>query len=486
MELKYLAGIALATLAFASCDDNTDGIGTSVVNNMDHLEVSADTFTVASRSIIVDSVLSRNTIGYLGKIRDPETGAYITGDYMTQFHTLEDYTFPSEDSIVNRINGKFIADSCEIRLFYTDFYGDSLNPMKLKTYELDHPMLENKNYYSNFDPMSQGYVRTDGKGIQEDKMYTLTDLNTDKSSRESSDYTPNIVIPLNKEYTDKNGKKYHNYGTYIMQMYYDHPEYFKNSYQFIKNVVPGFYFKYQSGLGSMAYVSNSQLNIYFKYHTLNDSQRDTVYVGTTSFSGTEEVLQHTKVTNDGNTIQRLAADKTCTYLKTPAGIFTELTLPVNEICNGHENDSINIAKVTLTRLNSESQSIYNLDIPQTIMMIPRDSLYSFFENAELPNNKNSYLAAYSSTGNTYTFANISGMISAMNKSDKTSPNWNKVVIIPVTATYTTSSSSSYYGTSSKVLTKVVHDMSLTSTKLVGGSGNPNDPIQISVIYSKYK
>lgn len=40
MELKYLAGIALATLAFASCDDNTDGIGTSVVNNMDHLEVS--------------------------------------------------------------------------------------------------------------------------------------------------------------------------------------------------------------------------------------------------------------------------------------------------------------------------------------------------------------------------------------------------------------------------------------------------------------
>ena len=78
------------------------------------------------------------------------------------------------------------------------------------------------------------------------------------------------------------------------------------------------------------------------------------------------------------------------------------------------------------------------------------------------------------------------MISSMNKSDKTSPNWNKVVIIPVTTTYTTSSSSSYYGTSSKVLTKVVHDMSLTSTKLVGGSENPNDPIQICIIYSKYK
>ena len=161
MKFKFFAGLALATLAFASCDDNTDGIGTSVVNNMDHLEVSTDTFTVASRSIIVDSVLSRNTIGYLGKIRDPETGAYITGDYMTQFHTLEDYKFPSKDSIVNKINGKFIADSCEIRLFYTNFYGDSLNPMKLKAYELDHPMLENTNYYSNFDPIRRQDVYAD-------------------------------------------------------------------------------------------------------------------------------------------------------------------------------------------------------------------------------------------------------------------------------------------------------------------------------------
>jgi hypothetical protein len=32
---------------------------------------------------------------------------------------------------------------------------------------------------------------------------------------------------------------------------------------------------------------------------------------------------------------------------------------------------------------------------------------------------------------------------------------------------------------------IEHDMSLTSTRLVGGPDNPNDPVQISVVYAKF-
>ena len=152
MKLKFLVCVALATLIFASCDDNTDGIGISLVDNMDHLEISTDTFTVTTRSIIADSVLSRNTTAYLGKIRDPETGAYITGNSMIQFHTLEDYSFPNADSIKSKLDGLVVADSCEIRLYYTDFYGDSLSAMKMTAYEMEKPM-EDGNFYSNFDPV---------------------------------------------------------------------------------------------------------------------------------------------------------------------------------------------------------------------------------------------------------------------------------------------------------------------------------------------
>lgn len=475
----YTVIAIMSCITIASCDDTTDSIGNSLTDNMDMLKVTTDTFNVATRSIVADSVLSRSTTGYLGKIRDIETGNYITGDFMAQFSTLENYKLPEKDSIVSLQDGEVIADSCSIRLFYTDYYGDSLATMNITAYEMNEPMKEGVKYYSNFDPIAEGLIRNDGMKVN--KTYTLTDLSiSDEDRADESSYTPNIKINLNKPYTDKNGVTYNNYGTYIMRMYYEDPDRFKNSYNFIHEVCPGFYFKTNDGIGSMAYITVSQLNIYFRY--LNDS----TYVGTTSFSATEEVLQTTNISNDKQNIADLANDNTCTYLKTPAGIFTEITLPVEEITENHSNDTINTAKISLTRINNNTHDEYSLSAPSTLLMIPKDSLYTFFENGDNVDYKKSFIATYSSSTNQYTFNNISGMITYMADIKKKGlaensnwlnehPDWNRVVVIPVSVTTNSSSQ----------IVKIVHDMSLTSTKLVGGSENPYEPIKINVIYSKF-
>lgn len=475
----YTVIAIMSCITIASCDDTTDSIGNSLTDNMDMLKVTTDTFNVATRSIVADSVLSRSTTGYLGKIRDIETGNYITGDFMAQFSILENYKLPEKDSIVSLQDGEVIADSCSIRLFYTDYYGDSLATMNITAYEMNEPMKEGVKYYSNFDPIAEGLIRNDGMKVN--KTYTLTDLSiSDEDRADESSYTPNIKINLNKPYTDKNGVTYNNYGTYIMRMYYEDPDRFKNSYNFIHEVCPGFYFKTNDGIGSMAYITVSQLNIYFRY--LNDS----TYVGTTSFSATEEVLQTTNISNDKQNIADLANDNTCTYLKTPAGIFTEITLPVDEITENHSNDTINTAKISLTRINNNTHDEYSLSAPSTLLMIPKDSLYTFFENGDNVDYKKSFIATYSSSTNQYTFNNISGMITYMADIKKKGlaensnwlnehPDWNRVVVIPVSVTTNSSSQ----------IVKIVHDMSLTSTKLVGGSENPYEPIKINVIYSKF-
>lgn len=475
----YTVIAIMSCITIASCDDTTDSIGNSLTDNMDMLKVTTDTFNVATRSIVADSVLSRSTTGYLGKIRDIETGNYITGDFMAQFSTLENYKLPEKDSIVSLQDGEVIADSCNIRLFYTDYYGDSLATMNITAYEMNEPMKEGVKYYSNFDPIAEGLIRNDGMKVN--KTYTLTDLSiSDEDRADESSYTPNIKINLNKPYTDKNGVTYNNYGTYIMRMYYEDPDRFKNSYNFIHEVCPGFYFKTNDGIGSMAYITVSQLNIYFRY--LNDS----TYIGTSSFSATEEVLQTTNISNDKQNIEDLANDNTCTYLKTPAGIFTEITLPVDEITENHSNDTINTAKISLTRINNSIHDEYSLSTPSTLLMIPKDSLYTFFENGDNVDYKKSFIATYSSSTNQYTFNNISGMITYMADIKKKGlaensnwlnehPDWNRVVLIPVSVTTNSSSQ----------IVKIVHDMSLTSTKLVGGSENPYEPIKINVIYSKF-
>ena len=471
MKLKYLVGIMLTMFILSSCDDTTNEIGTSLIHDMDHLDVTTDTFKVSSRTLVADSVYSRSTYGYLGTIRDPETGNIITGNFMTQFYTLEEYanSFPVADSIASRVDGKIIADSCEIRLFFSNFYGDSLSTMKVTAHEMGKPMLENQRYYSNFDPMKEGYVRQGG--IKQEKAYTLADQSVSKETRYSDTYTSNIRIPLNDAYTDKDGNQYNNYGSYIINSMYKDKSNFADQLKFIKNVVPGFYFESTGGLGSMAYIFTSKLIVYFRVIS-----EDSIYNALIEFGGTEEVLQTTKIENNKEYFQTLAADNSCTYLKTPAGLFTELTLPVDDIMRGHDSDSLSAAKLVIPRINDTSQSDYNLPAPSQLLLIPKDSLYSFFENSRIINNRTSYLASSPSTtgNNTYLYSNIATLISAMNK-NRQSENWNKVVLVPVDVT-----------TSSSIVVKISHSMELSSTRLVGGSENPYKPIQISVLYGKFK
>lgn len=467
----------LFVIAFASCDDTTDTIGSSLIDEVDKLNVAADTFEITSRTITVDSVLARNITGYLGRVKDPESGAIFNSDYMVQFNTLEDFEMPQKDSLLTwQEKGEVTADSCEIHLYFNSYYGDSLSQMKMTVYEMNEPMREDTAYYSNYSPFPD-LIRTEG--IKQSRSYTLADLTEQDSIRVSSDYVSNIRIRLNQEYTDKDGNTYNNYGTYLMRKYYEDPDNFHNTYKFTNNVMPGFFFKITSGLGSMAYIYMTQIYIFFKYNPYPDTEQDTIIYANTSFSGTEEVLQTTTFTNDKEKIRELAEDNTCTYLKTPAGLFTEVTLPVDDIMTGHENDTLNTACTEIKRVNNITSSEYSLDIPQTILMIPKDSLWTFFSNNSLPDYKTSYIATFSSTSNSYTFNNISGMINMMynqKKSGNISENWNKAVLIPVTLSYATSTTS---------ITKLTHNMSMTSTKLVGGENNQNGPIKISVIYSKF-
>jgi hypothetical protein len=64
-----------------------------------------------------------------------------------------------------------------------------------------------------------------------------------------------------------------------------------------------------------------------------------------------------------------------------------------------------------------------------------------------------------------------------------SPDYDKVVLVPISVTTSTSTSSS---TTSTTVTNVTNDLSLSNTRLIGGEENSRDPLKISIIYSKFK
>ena len=483
MRKLLMAGIAMLTIAISSCDEDTNTMGYSLTSDADRFSLIPDTFQIDStKSIKADSVLARSSYSYLGRIKDPETGAYITSDFTTQFTVLEkekNYIFaPKKDITSLDTDGEPVATSCNLIVIINSYLGDSLTAMKLMVEELDKPIEENKLYYSNFDPEANDYIRNDG--LKQAKMYSMVDLTLSDSARAArlnKNYYSYINIPLNKQYKAKDGTVYKNYGTYLMRTYYQHPEYFKNSISFIKNVCPGFYFKTVDGQGVMAEVLNVQMEVKFKYKS-NDKEYD----GSKIFYGTEEVMQTTHIANEKGKIDSLVNVKNCTYLKTPAGIFTEVTLPVEQIKKGHINDSILSAKISFQRmadLNKKTDELLS-DATQ-LLMIERDSLYSFFEKNNVTNNRTSFLAVYNATLNTYAYNNISSLINHMwSIRSKGSKNWNKVVLVPVKTS--TVSTSSY---TSATVTGINNEMGITSTRLVGGIKNPDNPT-ISIIYNQSK
>lgn len=485
--LRLLTVLVIAALTFAACDDTTEGIGGSITNKIDNINISNSAFNVTTKSIVADSVLSRNNTGLIGKMKDPETGNYVKGDYMTQLSVLPTFSVDTLDYIKQANNGSIEADSCYLLVSYNASYGDTIAPMKVTAYEMTKPMAEDKEYYSNYDAFEKGWVN-------ENNQHWSSNYNLSNTSD-----VKNFKIYLNKKYK-KDGKTYKNYGSYIMQTYAEHPEYFKTNYKFLYNVCPGFYIKNVGGTGNMAKIWNTELIFYWTRKKTINTDSTAVSIGYNRFDGTEEVLQLNKIENDTENLKKLASkdQEKCTYLKSPAGIFTEVTLPIEDIMKGHEKDTLNTATISFPRLNNENEdNPYNFATPSTILMVQKDSLQSFFEKSKLADSRTSYTASYSSTGiykNAYTFQNIANLVSAMYKNKGKGENWNKVVLVPVNVITTTQG----YTT---VISKINHDMSLASTRLIVGTDDPDKdyttdektgkkvasgPIRIKVIYSKFK
>ena len=476
--LRLLTVLVIAALTFAACDDTTEGIGGSITNKIDNINISNSAFNVTTKSIVADSVLSRNNTGLIGKMKDPETGNYIKGDYMTQLGVLPTFSVDTLDYIKQANNGSIEADSCYLLVSYNASYGDTIAPMKVTAYEMTEPMREDQEYYSNYDAFKNGWVN-------ENNQHWSSNYNLSNTSN-----VKNFKIYLNKKYK-KDGKTYKNYGSYIMQTYAEHPEYFKTNFKFLHNVCPGFYIKNVGGTGNIAKIWNTELIFYWTRHKTINKDSTAVSIGYNRFDGTEEVLQLNKIENDTENLKKLASkdQEKCTYLKSPAGIFTEVTLPIEDIMKGHEKDTLNTATISFPRLNNaDEDNPYNFATPSTILMVQKDSLQSFFEKSKLADSRTSYTASYSSTGtykNAYTFQNIANLVSAMYKNKGKGENWNKVVLVPVNVITTTQG----YTT---VISKINHDMSLASTRLKRGvittdsNGKETSPIQIKVIYSKFK
>ena len=452
MKIKQLLTMTAMTMALLSCDDNTDTLGVDMMPVGDLVTNEYKTYDVNTHSYAVgDSILARTDLSYLGKYTDAETGTTVKSDFLCQFNCGENFDLPE----------KIEKDSCvrlDLRLFISDFVGDSLASFKISVYELNKQLDPEEDYYTNIDP--EKFCDMSARPLAT-KWYTISDRTITDSTRWSSDYSKNIRVSLPTDI-----------GTKILRDYRSNPEHFANTAAWLESGNPcskGLYFKLEYGDGAMAYIDIVQFNIYFNYYD-EDYKKDTL--GVCSFAATDAVVKASRFENSN--LDRLMDDREAAYLKTPAGIFTLATIPIEEI---NAQDTINSAKLTFTRYNDTTQEKFKLSIPQTVLLVRLDDyLDGFFENYQISNSKDSYLTTFDSSTNTYVFNNVARLLTTMveeRRNGKASENWNKVLLIPVKTTKDSSGN----------IVKLNHDFNMGYTKLVGGESNK---VKMEVLYSKFK
>ena len=463
MKLKYLYVGLLAALIY-SCDDATTGIGDSTIAAGDSIPAGAAVYDVYTRSILADSVYARTSTAYLGKYTDSQFGEF-SADFIAQFNCTDDYEFPET---VQEITG------IQMRMYYDKFFGDESNAMRMQIDTLDKviPEKELSTFYTSVDPTQ--YYDENSKPIAR-KAFAATGASVNDTTIVNYDSWGN---PTSTSYYWQDVKLPTSLGKYMYDKYKEDKNNYKNAENFIKNVLKGFYVHCTHGDGTILYFNDMQLRLNFKYLIESKSGKlDSLVNGSATFAATKEVIQANRFQNSDR-LKELIEEKDYTYLKTPAGIFTEVTLPIEEIHEMHMRDTLNAASITFTRYNEKSDKKYPMGIPQTLLMVRKCDMHNFFEKNKTFDGLTSFIAEYvgsSASANTYSFPNISSLITLCineKKQGKNEADWNKVVLIPVKTE--TDSNGTIIGLKS--------NLDMESACLMGGE---NHPLKMQILYTTF-
>ncbi|MCL2651023.1 MAG: DUF4270 domain-containing protein [Candidatus Azobacteroides sp.] len=417
MRFKLLI-CAIFTLGFIACEDDLSPVGMSIQPKDDRIDVYTDTVSFTSSTQLLDSIFIKTVAGSLGNFDDPTYGNIKCG-YLCNFYT-------SPDSVFRPIVNEDKIDSVILNLYYSSYVGDSLAPMEATVYEVTDTL--RKNFYSNVDPR---VYTTNNKTILAKKTYTARNMNV-PDSLNSTLKTLSIKLPvfvgdkIYKEWKDGNRDTF---------------KYLENFFGFF----PGIYIESTYGSGNILNITGTDMFVYYTSRLARDNGEIVPdSLACAYFPASPEVTQLNKFESKFDN-QKLI-DPNYTYLKTPAGVITQLEIPLQEIVNKvGAGRTFNNVKLALDVTEQPDIWDYTMSIPKEVVLISPDSVKPFFEKPGPEGKTFAYYASLTtSSAYKYDFGNIAALIqssvtaatAAANPGEELKP--LKLWVIPVETSTTNS------------------------------------------------
>lgn len=404
---------ALLSLSFSSCDKRDNASGISVIPDYTKLTAERTNLPLSYSSIsagslggrltsettedgmTLNNVFVNSSYAYLGSIPNEDYGE-VKSEYISQLYVPSGFKFAQEVKD-NRIDSLFIT------LYYNSYTGDGKQPMQVKAFRIKHPLPDGDHY-------SIGDI---SKYIDDAELLGEVSYIASSGNSSAGENMSTIRIPLSRslgqELYDKSKS-----GDPVFASQAAFDRYFS-----------GIYFSNGAGKGSILRISRTALTFYFqtknpRYTQENASKETPEWITTIQeLSHTNEVPQASrygnydleKITGSAEALGGYA------YVKAPAGVFTEVTIPTTRLVSLLKEEpgyvkELNAAPLTIVG-EGDKDSDYLLSAPQNLILLPRDSVQRFFEKeyTELNTRMTAYVSATTIHGSaTYSFGNIAPLL----------------------------------------------------------------------------
>jgi hypothetical protein len=470
---KHIALCCLLTALFSgACDDDLTKVGMTVLTPDDLITVYTDTFRMKASTVKLDSIYAKTTTCMLGEMYDPVFGT-VKSDFLCQFYCKEGFRFSRTPH-----NGKIDSVDLFITYYYNTVgglmaYGDTLAPMQVSVFPINRPL--KRHFYTNDDP--EKYC--DMNNPWGASAYTVYDLTLSDSIRSLTDPHIQVRLPLEQ-------------GQRIYDETINNPSTFDSQSAF-NEFFPGVYITNTFGSGNLIQTAgeNVSIRISYTYEGLGSEGQDSLFYASQWFYSAKNVFQINRFKNS-HIDHLLEEDPTCTYVKSPAGVCTKLVLPAREISNtlDVQDRFINNLSLNLKYMPVDERD-FACTPPSCLLLLPEDSVTTFFENLSIENRIISYVSFMNSDGvslytssektsygyspytRTYAFGNIGRLLQ---EHVKNSPDKDlSLLVIPVDRA-STLSNEIYY------TTEVSHMLAPSGVKI----RTDGDLMNIVVLSSKFE
>ena len=461
--------LLLATLVVGCQENNSISAGASTLPDND-IRVMSDTFAVTSQldscvaiSLTPDSFLLGECDTHFGTIK---------ADILTQLACPEGFVYPGGETAV--------VDSICLYLYYKNWYGDGKTPLGITVYEMDKQSLQENASYPNNLHISDYCSLAESAHIVTDSKIVVPATPSDSSySSQNDTYVPTIRIKLTDEFAQR----------FFAIKDFDSQKAFNQLFK-------GLYICTDFGASNVLYINDITMTVFYHF-TMNRAQlNDTIIHDTRSFYANEEVRQVNRFTypNRQSILQQYSQVKDTNYIVSPANIYTELTVQMDEIYNRIDaqlGDTaayrvyINRADLTVDVLYSDSvtgRPRDNWDTPASYMMlIQKENMAEFFSTNKTPSDSVAIITSLSATTDSlsnviYQYSyDLSDMLTKQIRSEQKADQLT-FVLVPVAITTNTS-------TGAILSVKPLQTISATRIR---SANNPITPMDIEVVYAGFR